>query len=151
MVKISNWEIYKTAGENGRRRGRRVHVKELQKAPFFVFRSQEPLEARHASATAAPSHSAPFLKPPSSPHRLLDVSAHSVAPLLKGSFMWPPTPQASPTVFLPRLDNGKKLNREVATIFLQLNEVAELSCTPKKEMTIALANELFYFLFVAAK
>lgn len=57
----------------------------------------------------------------------------------------PPSPQASPTVILPQLDNGKKLNREVATIFLWLNEVLELSCTPKKEMAIILANELFSF------
>lgn len=43
MLKISNWEIYKTAGENGWCRGRPVG-KDLQKAPFFVFKSQEPLE-----------------------------------------------------------------------------------------------------------
>lgn len=42
MLKISNWEIYKTAGEDGWGRGRRVHVKELQKAPFFVIKSQGP-------------------------------------------------------------------------------------------------------------
>lgn len=41
---------------------RLVHVKELQKAPFFVFKSQGPLEACHASATAAPSYFTPFSK-----------------------------------------------------------------------------------------
>lgn len=54
VLQISNWEIYKTAGENAWSPGRRVHVKELQKAPFFVFKSQGPLQACHASATAAP-------------------------------------------------------------------------------------------------
>lgn len=44
MLKISNWEIYKTAGENGWWRGRPVQGKGLQKALFFVFKSQEPLE-----------------------------------------------------------------------------------------------------------
>lgn len=48
-------------------------------------------------------------------------------------------------MILSQLDNGKKLNREVATIFLQLNEVLKLSCTSKKEMTIILANEFFSF------
>lgn len=62
VLEISNWEIYKTAGENAWSPGRRVHVKELQKAPFFVFKSQGPLEACHASATAAPSYFTPFSK-----------------------------------------------------------------------------------------
>lgn len=69
----------------------------------------------------------------------------SAAPLLSCSFILPPSPQASPTVILPQLDNGKKLNREAATIFLRLNEVLELSCTPKKGTASILANELFSF------
>lgn len=65
-----------------------------------------------------PPTSPPFLKPPSSPYRLSDGRTHSAAALLSLPLCDPPSPQASPTVFLPQLDNGKQLNREVATIFL---------------------------------
>lgn len=65
-----------------------------------------------------PPHFTPFLKPLSFPYRLLDRSTLSAKLLLSCSFILPPSPQASTTVILPQLDNGKKLNREVATIFL---------------------------------
>lgn len=120
-------------------------VKELQKAPFFVFKSQGPLEACHASATTAPSYLTPFSKATTLSTQAFRQKTHSAAALLSLPLCDPPSPQASPTVFLLQLDNGKQLNREVATIFLWLNEVLELSCAPKKEMTITVANELFIF------
>lgn len=60
MLKISNWEIYKTAGESGWWRGRRVQGKDLQKAPFFVFKSQEPLEAVMLQQLRPPPTLPPF-------------------------------------------------------------------------------------------
>lgn len=123
---------------------RTVQGKDLQKAPF-LFLSPRSLWRLSCFSDCYLLPLYPFLKPPSFPYRLSGRGTHSAELLLSCSFISLPSPQASPTVILSQLDNAKKLNREVATIFLWLNEVLELSCTPKKEMTIILANELFSF------
>lgn len=113
------------------------------KSSLFCVQVPGALEACHASAIATPL---PFYT--LSKATVVSMQAepfHSAEPLLSCSFLLPSSPQAAPALILPQLDNGKKLNREVATIFLRLNEVLALSCTPKKEMTSVLANELFIF------
>lgn len=100
-----------------------------QKLPFFVVvKSQGPLEAGHASATPAPSHFTPILKPP--PFR------YKAGPLLSSSFLLPPAPQASPN---PQNNSqschnwimARRLTGEGPTLSLGLHEVREESCPPK--------------------
>ena len=77
-----------TSGGDGRRRGRRVCVYNQQKAPFYVWKSQGPLEARHASVAVTPSHVTPFLKPGAFPDTSCTTTAQRffLTPLLA----WPP-------------------------------------------------------------
>jgi len=87
MLKMSDWEIHKPAGEmDGGEED--VCVYNQQKAPFYVWKSQGPLEACHASVAVTPSHVTPFLKPGAFPDTSCTTTAQRffLSPLLA----WPP-------------------------------------------------------------
>lgn len=82
MLEISNWEIYKTAGENGWSWGDVCMWKSCKKLPFLCSSPRGLWKLVMLQRLLPPPTSPPFLKPPPSPHRLSDRRTHSAAALL---------------------------------------------------------------------
>lgn len=77
-----------------------MRVKDLQKAPFFVFKSRG-LCRLVMLQRLPPLPLSPLLKPPAFPHAFCTTPSELL-------FLSPHLPRPPQTVLLPQLDNGKE-------------------------------------------